>query len=381
MQSSKRNMKNFIGKKILFFFPSNNKENEWQYHHFINELQYIGIDFELFNPIIYGEYFESELLNIIKLKRKEYSIFMTASYDGAISINTLLEIKKIGLPSVLICYDNLSIPFVHKITCKYYDVVWLTSIETEYLFKKWGAKTVFIPYAANPHIYKPMWGQVYKKNTVGFIGSMYGNRPNILNKISLNKINTEVYTDLEKSIQNNQIPIKKYLKNIDHSLFYFKNLIRFPIGRKCIKGTFYKNFKNKDYFRLIRNEYLNIYPRVSFEEMIKLYSNFTITLNIIDLLDTFTLSKPITKVHLRIFEVPMCGGLQITRRSEEIQLYFEENKEILLYNSDEELIDKCKYYIGKDNIINTMKSNAYLRSIKEHTWENRFIRLHRALYQ
>ena len=37
-------------------------------------------------------------------------------------------------------------------------MVWLTSVETENLFKKWGASTIFLPFAANPNFFKPIIG-------------------------------------------------------------------------------------------------------------------------------------------------------------------------------------------------------------------------------
>ncbi|MFV0345414.1 MAG: glycosyltransferase [Bacteroidales bacterium] len=373
-------MKNFINKKILFFFTSTNKEGEWQYYHFIEELQHLDISFELFTPSVYGDNFEEELVNLVKNKREKYSIFMTASYDGEISVSTLKEIRKIGLPSVLICYDNLSIPFVHRKTAKYYDIVWLTSMETEYLFKRWGAKTVFIPYAANPHVYNPMWGQISKERTVGFIGSIYGNRSNILNKVASNKIYTEVYTTQDINKKEGRTS-KMLVKNYLHQVCQLNNLMKFPIGRKCVKSKFLKSLHNKGNLSLHENEYLSINARVTFDSMVKLYSNFFITLNVIDLWDTYLLSKPIPKVHLRVFEVPMCGGLQITRRSREIESYFEDGKEILLYDTEEELIDKCRYYLKNCKDIGDMKELAYKRAIADHTWEDRFSKLHAILYK
>src|SRR5690606_25445138 len=161
------------------------------------------------------------------------------------------------------------IPFVHRKSSKYYDLVWLTSSETAYLFKRWGANTTFIPYAANPNVFVPSKFHNIRK-CVGFVGSCYGNRPIVLNTISKNKIPTEIYTDLSKNLVINKNPILKNLKRLKHSFFYTYNLIKFPIGQKCAFGTIKKSLMNSENFLLQENKFLNIHDKVSFNQMIQL---------------------------------------------------------------------------------------------------------------
>ncbi len=379
MQYSKESLNSFINKKILYFFPSDRKEMEWQYFHFVKELNEYDIEFDLFNPLKYGADFEEELIKKIKRDKDRISIFLTGSFDGEISISTLTEIRKEGIPTVLICYDNLSIPFVHKKTSKYYDLVWLTSYETEYLFKKWGATTIFLPYAANPYLFKPSQEEV--RNCVGFIGSIYGNRPLIINSLTKNNIHVQLYTKLDSLKNISENPLKKHFKKIKHSFNYFSNLVQFRIGRKCIKGTLRKGFSDIKQVRLIENNFLQINDRVSFPQMIQLYSEIAVSLNSIELLDTYVLKKPILKIHLRVFEVPMCGGVQIAKRNNEIQSYFQEDKEILLYDTMDELVDKTKFYLNNSHLIKKIKISARNISVKSHTWKNRFSKLHERLFE
>ena len=51
----------------------------------------------------------------------------------------------------------------------------------------------------------------------------------------------------------------------------------------------------------------------------------------------------------RTFEIPACGGFQIAPRNEEIQTFFNENEDIVLYDSLEELKDKCGYYLEHES--------------------------------
>ncbi len=51
----------------------------------------------------------------------------------------------------------------------------------------------------------------------------------------------------------------------------------------------------------------------------------------------------------RTFEIPACGSLQFAPRNAEIQTFFEEGKEIVLFDSPEELKDKLDYYLSNES--------------------------------
>ncbi|MDE6391161.1 MAG: glycosyltransferase, partial [Duncaniella sp.] len=109
---------------------------------------------------------------------------------------------------------------------------------------------------------------------------------------------------------------------------------------------------------------------VSHEDMCRLYSSHALSLNITDLRDTYILDRPIQKLHLRTFEIPMCGGLQLTTRNPEIERYFEDGKEIVLYDTREEMIDKALWYLSpaREAEVARMKAAARLRAERDHTW-------------
>lgn len=56
-----------------------------------------------------------------------------------------------------------------------------------------------------------------------------------------------------------------------------------------------------------KSEWLTISGPVSFDEMNRLYSNFALNLNILELRNTYLLKYPVYKLHLRTFEIPMCS--------------------------------------------------------------------------
>ena len=49
----------------------------------------------------------------------------------------------------------------------------------------------------------------------------------------------------------------------------------------------------------------------------------------------------------RTFEIPACGGFQLSERTEEVLNFFEEGKEIECFSSLDELKDKITYYLTR----------------------------------
>lgn len=81
----------------------------------------------------------------------------------------------------------------------------------------------------------------------------------------------------------------------------------------------------------------------------------------------------INGVNKRTFEVAACGGFQITNYTEALEEFYVIDKEVVVYNNYDELIEKIEFYLDDKNasarqeIINA----GYQRSISDHTYEKR----------
>jgi spore maturation protein CgeB len=73
----------------------------------------------------------------------------------------------------------------------------------------------------------------------------------------------------------------------------------------------------------------------------------------------------------RLFEIAGAGGFQICDRKKEITNYFEEDKEIVFFDSTGELVAKIKYYLAHPAEAEIIAINAYKRAHNEHTYEHR----------
>ena len=79
--------------------------------------------------------------------------------------------------------------------------------------------------------------------------------------------------------------------------------------------------------------------------------------------------------NLRLFEVSGVGGCQITNYGSNIHDLFEPDKEIITYNSFDELNEKIKYLKNNKNVAFDIGKNAQKRCLKDHTIKNRVEKL------
>lgn len=355
---------------VYYFKDYDSYMSKWQYVHIIDELEHHGHHITVYNPLKYRNIDESneKLISFIHQSPVQFDLFLNCEGDNFLYRSTIQSISRLGLATALICFDNLHAPHIHKKMAPYFDVVWLTSHETKWMFEKWGCKNIiFQPYAANPYQLKPNW-----KNTVHsvcFIGSPYGSRTNVINQLTQHEVKCDVFADQLSGKSKTKIPGKKTSPLVD-----LKRALSFDIGRKVFFSALMNRTILKEKSVLNRNSNLIVHPSVSFDKMQDIYSNNALSLNITVLRNTYLLKHPLHKLHLRTFEIPMCGGLEIAAFTEELSTYFENEKEIILYHSDEEFISKSRFYTDpkNDRVVAEMKRKARLRAENEHTWMNRF---------
>ena len=334
----------------------------------MDELGRHDINIEVVNPLNFDSVEAANEGLLKQLSTKQYDLFMTPFNEEDLFVDTLKQIKATGVPTVLICFDNLKIPFFHKNIAPLFDLVWLTSVETEYLFKRWGANTIFLPYAANPYYLRA--GRVDDEvERVGFIGTPHGSRINRINLLVQNGIPTTVHTKTTNVSQSlMEASAQSYAKAIADDLKY-------PIGWKLAMGA----VKNKFSHRALEvsNPNLAICEVVPFEELAAANARYALQLSFTEANSTGLLKNPVDIVNLRNFEIPMSGGIQFARFSPELASYYEDGKEIVLYRSEEEMIDKAKFYLRPDQAENRarIRQAARARSESEHTWYCRFSKI------
>ena len=356
---------------ILYYFAETSSYmHQWQRFHFLDELERAGHHLTVFNPLSCASIEQANeiLPGFINDSPVKFDVFINPSPSSVLFRQTIQRINAIGIPSLLICFDNLQAPFIHQEIAPCFDLVWLTSSETDYLFKKWGCRTIFQPYAANPFLFKPEYAKEIPN--VGFIGTLYDDRVQRINRLTSNSVPCTLYSS---SVAQPESGKPNQRLNGYQILSLLHKLSQFKLGRKVAYGRIInKLYSHRN--QLVTNKYLEVLPSVPFEGVNPIYSNHALSLNITELRNTFNLKPPLHKLHLRTFEIPMSGGLQIAPYTEELSSYFKEDEEIVLCRDDEEFVSKSLFYLRPENgsLRMKMKQNARRRAEADHTWNNRF---------
>ena len=96
-------------------------------------------------------------------------------------------------------------------------------------------------------------------------------------------------------------------------------------------------------------------------EALKVFAASKVNLNL-------TLRSIEVGLPLRIFDIMSMGGFVLTDFREDAEALFQENKEIVMYKTPEEMVDKINYYLGHDTERVRIGNNARNKVEKEFTY-------------
>jgi spore maturation protein CgeB len=108
-------------------------------------------------------------------------------------------------------------------------------------------------------------------------------------------------------------------------------------------------------------------PPLSDEELVRMYSRSKISLGF-----TTVAEGLIKQVRLRDFEAPMSGAFYMVERFNDLAEFFDPGKEVVFFDSPDDLLDKVRYYLGHDAERRRIREAGMRRARNEHTWHRRF---------
>lgn len=115
--------------------------------------------------------------------------------------------------------------------------------------------------------------------------------------------------------------------------------------------------------------------RISQDAMIDLFNASRINLN----LTASSQTQFRNQIKGRTFEIPGCGGFQLSEQTDRIEEYFVPEKEIVCFSSEEEMLEKIRYFLSHESERSAIAEAGHRRVLKDHTYEQRFKQLFRQM--
>jgi hypothetical protein len=302
-------------------------------------------------------------INQIKFTKKNI-IFFTMLFDKYLTNDLFIFLNHRSIISVNYIVDSLTIPYRYYLFAKKFTYIAVPFQESINFFKIKGiSNVIYFPYATSIELnkfYNPI-----KYNKISFVGSSYGSRPFYIDFLKKNNIDIEVKgSNWKQKSKEDLIKTSTNISNLDLDLIL--NLLYFKNGRKILFSKFLKYFQPKDNFIFNYDKIKND------NDVFKFISDHIISLGISEYGSTFLLNNPISHYRMRDLECPMLGSCHITQSSVDLFNLFEEGKEMLFYENQEDLKEKLRFYLNNPNITTKIGYNSYLKSKSSNRWLNRF---------
>ena len=78
------------------------------------------------------------------------------------------------------------------------------------------------------------------------------------------------------------------------------------------------------------------------------------------------------QIKTRSFEIPGCGGFQLSESAEDLDNYYKIGKEIVCFEDIHDLKEKIYYYLSNEDERAAIAQAGYQRTLREHTYTHRF---------
>jgi spore maturation protein CgeB len=114
-------------------------------------------------------------------------------------------------------------------------------------------------------------------------------------------------------------------------------------------------------------------PSLPYEELIRMYSRSRISLGFSTTGDArYHDPVKVRQIHLRDFEATMSGAAYFVEFQEELEEFYELEREIVCYRSREELAEKARFYLDRPERALELRRAGHERARRDHTWARRF---------
>ncbi len=280
---------------------------------------------------------QEALLSQIKAAHARQPIDLFFSYFASsyCSSGTIAEISRMGIVTAnWFCNASYQLHLVAEIAPAYDFCLVPEKFRLGDYFAL-GANPIYCQEAANPSAYSAPFNGTYQQN-VTFIGARYADRAAYLLGLHRGGVTPAIFGENWK------------LKQPAAPERLMRRLLRKPLFPKSALRGYIED-----------------------AEVASIYRHSKISLSFSVVGSTHLANQPIRQVRLRDFEIPMSGGFMLAERFEELENFFEPEREMATFAGAEELLEKIKYYLRHDAQREKIRAAGHRRALAQHTWANR----------
>ena len=263
------------------------------------------------------------------------------------------------------------------------NYAWHAEKHARSLYKAVGANPVWVQMAADPQVYRPFEGATRSPNAA-FVGLRYADRDRWMAALVRANVPVEIYGfgwgKDPPEVTSDKTPASPSMSQAKNYL----GEIRRNFSQHGLVGGLARTARQYNHRQQTRRLFLLLQPLVKgpipLNRICEVFSSHEVILNCSNVWsDGRPGSNLIPHVRLRDFEAPMCRTCFLTGYTDEITEFYAIGKEIDTYNSNEEFVDKARFYLSHAQAAEQLRENGYRRARRDHTWVRRFEQLFREI--
>lgn len=301
---------------------------------------------------------QEKLLKTVQDESPSYVFFILMNYE--IFPETLIKIKRTCSTINWFCDDAWRYESYTKEAAKLFTYCITVDKYSLNKYTKSGIKNVFhSQWAAFDYVNNIDFAKVSYKYDVSFIGGKNPTREWVVKYLENNDIKV---TCFGAGWKNGKVSYEKMKEifleskinlNLSNSVAYDIRFLKY-----LISGT------------------LTSFLKILFRRPSESFKNLKFYLGSIK--TYFIGKKRVETVKARNFEIPGCGGFQLSQFALEIEDYYQIGKEISVFSNIEDLKNQINYYLMYDSSREEIRNNGYERTA-EHTYEKRINKIFKSL--
>jgi spore maturation protein CgeB len=337
-----------------------------------------------------------QILDEVRTSHREspLHLFLSYFYNAHFDPAGFDELRRLGIPSVnFYCNSIHQFELVAAVAASA-DFAWHAERDARRSYLAVGAKPVWVQMAADPNVYHPRAG-IPRAPKACFVGQRYADRDRWMAALIRADLPLDIYGPGWGEAPAD--PRNRLVSKVSSPLVYLGRARSAPGSWKSYVAAMRETIRREGYWRGLRrlvsqleyrrgtralNSLFEPHARgaVPFEEISSVFARYEICLNFSNVwADGRPGSKLLPHVRLRDFEAPMCRTCYISGHTDEIAEFYELGREIETYQSEEELVDKMRFYLANSDAAERLREAGYRRAIRDHTWTQRFRQLFREI--